>query len=185
MESSRYIIGLFIVSMVLIAGCAGEAPESGETAETPTGGGEVGQDTPTPTPTATTPPSTPTSTPTETPTSTPESKVIVEYSGTKKDKIGSGTFADTPDEGNVYLILDITVKNKGYDSVSTNPFNFGVIVNKQKRDAAFVTNLENEIETVELMDGGTESGKIAFEVPEGTTEYELVFEDYNIEYVER
>lgn len=178
-----FVVLALAVSLVVIAGCAGEAPKSGEVEETPTGQGEVGGEA-----TAT---STTTSTPTATPTTTPTSKVVVEYSATRKDKIGSGTFADTPDEGNEYLILDVTVTNEGYEEVSTNPYNFQVIVNNQKRDQAFVTNLDNEMENVGLMDGGTQSGKIAFEVPEGTTDYELLFEpgagfvDYNIEYVEK
>ena len=36
------------------------------------------------------------------------------------------------DPGYTYLVLDLDIENRGYDSFSTNPLNFSVVVNNVK-----------------------------------------------------
>jgi len=129
---------------------------------------------------------TPTATPTPSPPS-PTKQIIIKYSATTMTQIGSW---DKADEGYTYLVLDLDIENDGYDSFSTNPFYFCVIVNNVKYDSAFVFELEDELKLVDLLDGGRVSGKLAFEVPEEVTSlgYQVKYEsweEYNIKWIER
>jgi hypothetical protein len=115
-------------------------------------------------------------------------KITITYSSMTTTQIGTGYFPDKPDPGNVFLVLDMTIKNQGYDSFSTNQFYFSVIVDNVEYDTAFVTELDNELKLVDVLDGGTVRGKLAFEVPNKVTTlgFEVVYgawNDYNIEWV--
>lgn len=128
---------------------------------------------------------TPTATPTPSPPS-PTEEIIIKHSATTMSLIGW----DEADKGYTYLVLDLDIENDGYDSFSTNPFYFYVIVNNVKYDVAFMTNLENALKLVDLLDGGRISGKLAFEVPEEVTSlgYQVKYEsweEYDIEWIER
>lgn len=80
--------------------------------------------------------------------------------------------------------------NQGYDSFSTNPLYFYVVVSNVKYSAAFVMGLENELKVVDLLDGGKAAGEIAFEVllEVSSVGYQIryeAFREYNIEWVKQ
>lgn len=62
--------------------------------------------------------------------------------------------------GNLYLVVDMSIDNKGYQSFNTSPSNFSVEVGEYSYDAS-----ESELPTVELPDGGHIMGKLTFQVP--------------------
>lgn len=88
-------------------------------------------------------------------------------------------------------MVSLDIKNNGYDSFSTNPFYFSVIVNNVEYDTAWVcVMLEDELKIVDLLDGGRIFGKLAFEVPKEVTStgYQLKYqawEEYNIEWIKQ
>lgn len=117
-------------------------------------------------------------------------KVVITFSSTTMTQIGTGILADKPEAGHVYLVLDLSIENQGYDSFSASPFYFYLVINNVKYSTALVFNLENELMSVDVLDGGRVTGKLAFEVPlEAVTRgYQITyegFETYNIEWVRR
>lgn len=113
--------------------------------------------------------------------------VTIEYSSTTTQQFGEWSKAKP---GYVYLVLDLHIDNRGYDSFSTNPLYFYVVVNNVKYSVAFVMGLEDELKVVDLFSGGKTAGRIAFEVPAEvcSTGYQIryeAFRDYNIKWVKR
>jgi len=91
------------------------------------------------------------------------------------------------DPGYTYLVVSLDIENKGYESFSTNSFYFSVIVSNVEYDTTWV-GLEDKLKAVDLLNGGSTSGKLAFEVPKdvSTTSYQLKYqawESYNIEWI--
>ena len=65
-----------------------------------------------------------------------------------------------------------------------NTFYFAAVIGNVKYSPTFLL-LENELEDVELLNGGEISGVVAFEVPSGDLEekgYHLVYESFLLEY---
>ncbi len=94
---------------------------------------------------------------------TPEAggrEVAIRYSGESLDQIGE----NRPAENYVYLVLNLTIENKGYSAFSTNPARFYVVINRISYDPALISYPE-ELKTFALPDGKKTSGKIVFEVP--------------------
>ena len=113
-----------------------------------------------------------------------QKEIIVKYSAKTIATIND--FAK-PKAGNVFLVITMTIENHGYDTFNTNMLWFSVTSNNIKHDASFETgNLADKIDTVDLLDGGSTKGSIAFEVPAGTTDYSIIYKqigrDYNVVY---
>lgn len=121
------------------------------------------------------------------PVPTVDSKQItISYKTTTTDKIGEYSVAP---EGKVFLIVTMTIENNGYPELNTNPNYFNVMINNIKYTYDTVTySLSDKLDTVDIMNGGTLTGSIAFTIPDGTREfqlkYDMVFKDYNIKYVQ-
>lgn len=115
-----------------------------------------------------------------------EANITIGYSGRTTPQISEYSSSS---EGNTFLILNLTVKNNGYEEISTNPMNFYVTIDNVKYDYSSETySLENGLETVDVMNGGSVSGEVAFEVPKDFNSYKLRYEawsDYNIEWIEK
>ena len=115
-------------------------------------------------------------------------KIIIKYSSTTKSQIGEWIKADP---GYTYLILDLEIENHGYESFSTNPLNFSVVVDNVEYDTAFVFGSENELKTMDLLNGGTIRGTLAFEVPSGVSDkgyqirYRAFLTSYEIDWVKQ
>ncbi len=114
-------------------------------------------------------------------------QVIINYSATKRNAIG---MYDEAPRGKVYLIVSMNITNRGYDQVNTNPNYFYVIYDNVKYDIAVQTyslSLDNKLDSVDLLDGGSTKGSIVFEVPSNIDNYQLQYDrtlkDYNIVYL--
>jgi hypothetical protein len=121
-------------------------------------------------------------------------KISFTYSGSFTNQIGIGDFSDIPRLGYSYLVLNISINNQGYTSVDLYPgIDFYVVINGVKYSQALVTNLANELPAfVIILDGGTVSGELAFEVPVRSisSNYQVTYEQgtsgtYNIIYLQR
>ncbi len=115
--------------------------------------------------------------------SQPQKSVVISYSAKKEDSIGK---FGQPKEGKVFLIITMNIENKGYDKFNTNTFNFNLIANNIKYDVATESfSLDDKLDSVDLLDGGSTKGSIAFEVPSTVESYQLKYEgfgSYNLIY---
>jgi len=120
-------------------------------------------------------------------TPTSESKEItISYTALKKNTIiwsgGFGSYSEQPDLDKVFLEVNITISNNGYDSFSTNPFYFYAIADNIKYNHDFNTYNLNMWETVDVLDGGTFHGTLVFQIPESASSFTLGYEVYFITY---
>ena len=121
-------------------------------------------------------------------TSEATKRIIIEYSSITTQQIGEWNKAKP---GYVYLVLDLHIENQGYDSFSTNPLNFSVVVNNVEYNVAFVVGLENKLKAVDLLSGGKARGTLVFEVPTEVSSggyqirYKAFLTKYNIEWIKQ
>jgi len=129
---------------------------------------------PTPTPTATpTTTSVPTATPTPTPSPTPAANVAISYSLTTSTYYTwtgvSGTqYKEYADTGNTFVQITLTAKNNGYESFNTNPNYFYLITDNLKYtydSGTYSVDTPTKWSTVDILNSGTFTGTILFEVP--------------------
>jgi hypothetical protein len=117
-----------------------------------------------------------------------EQYVQVDSSGQAIDQIIISSYS-TPEFGKIYLLVDITISNHGYDNVYTNPGCFQVEINKVKYgyDAASYLNeiggaydiggaSKPMLDTVDLGDGGQISGYLVFQIPRDAPRYNLIYD---------
>jgi len=99
--------------------------------------------------------------------------VVIRYTERYADRIGY----DKPNEGYTFLIVTLDIENKVDRKFTVDPMYFKVIVNNVEYGYDHATlMLDNRLKSfIDLHKGGRISGSIAFEVPEGTTEYELTY----------
>lgn len=85
----------------------------------------------------------------------------------------------SPDTGMVYVVADITLKNNDAKyTVSTNPFNFSLNVNNIVYSHDLDTySYKGYKDSVNLAKGGQFSFSLIFQVPAGTTEASLIYDD--------
>ncbi|NBJ68873.1 MULTISPECIES: DUF4352 domain-containing protein [Clostridia] len=96
---------------------------------------------------------------------------------TKVEKSDGNDF-DKPSEGNEYVIVHVSIENKGDENITYNPFNFkmknsdGQIV-----DQGMITvDSDTSLESGELAPDGNVTGTIPFEQPKGDKSLQLIFE---------
>lgn len=105
-----------------------------------------------------------------------QKSIDISYSAKKQDSIGQ---FGQPKEGKVFLIITMNIENKGYDKFNTNTFNFNLIANNIKYDVATESfSLDDKLDSVDLLDGGSIKGSIAFEVPANIGTYQLKYEGF-------
>ena len=130
------------------------------------------------------------------PSTPPATKeMVIRYSSTTTEHLGEwyeylDEWQDEADPGYIYLVVSLDIENKGYDSFSTNSFYFSVIVSNVEYHTTWLIALEDKLKLVDLLDGGSTSGKLAFEVPEEVTStgYQLKYqawETYNINWIKQ
>ena len=132
--------------------------------------------------------STQTPSPTPTPTSTPNPTALITISYSSTTQIGTAMFPDELSPGFVYIIVNMTIQNNGYESFDIYPQNdFYAVADSVLYSTTPVSYLENELPgEFGILDGGTVTGSLAFEVPEGTTAFSMQYEGYgNIQLVQQ
>ena len=104
----------------------------------------------------------------------------------------TGAYMWVPTESQLYLLLDLTIENRGYESFNTAPERFTLVMGEifgetgsrppisydgefsDERDEAFT-----DLRSYDLQDGGTLTGKIAYRVPKDIL---AMTESYRIDY---
>jgi len=104
----------------------------------------------------------------------------------------TGAYMWVPPESQLYLLLDLTIENRGYESFNTAPERFTLVMGEifgetgsrppisydgefsDERDEAFT-----DLRSYDLQDGGRLTGKIAYRVPRDIL---AMTESYRIDY---
>lgn len=117
-----------------------------------------------------------TASPTPSPTPQPSKNIAISYSYQTVQSIAdqSGYITATPDSGKVFLEVTMTITNNGYDaSFSTNPLYFSVISNSVKYSSDFATFTLNKWDTVDLLNAGSYTGTMVFQVPSTASSFTM------------
>jgi len=110
--------------------------------------------------------------------------VIIRYTERYTEQI----YERTPSQGYTFLIVTLDIENKIDRKFTADPMYFKVIVNNVEYNYASATlSLNNSLKSfVDLHKNGRISGSVAFEVPEGTSAYTLVYKglgDWKINWI--
>jgi hypothetical protein len=88
----------------------------------------------------------------------------------------SGNQYVKPDAGKEYVVVSVTIQNNGSDQVSFTTYDFQVQdSNGVQKTEAFVTGVENQLQSGNLAPRGKVSGNLAYEVPKEDTGLKLIF----------
>ena len=120
---------------------------------------------------------TPSPSPSPSPSPEPTRRITISHSMVRKQSIVSesyGSYVIQPDSGKVFLEVNMTINNNGYDSFSTNPFDFYAVADNVKYDYYIAGNWD----MVDILDGGTFKGTLVFQIPESTSSFTLGYDGY-------
>lgn len=85
----------------------------------------------------------------------------------------------TPNSGNVYVEVNMTITNNGYsDSFSTNPLYFNLVTNNIQYTYDTATFSLAEWNTISILNGGTYSGIMVFQVPSTASSFTMSGQEY-------
>jgi len=121
------------------------------------------------------------------PTPQPSTNIAISYISSMKQSIEwlgeSGSHVEQSDPGKVFLEVNMTIKNNGYDSFSANPLYFYAVVDNVTYSIDSITYFVVNLDTVNVLDGGTYEGRLVFRIPSTATSFTLGCEGsvyYNI-----
>jgi hypothetical protein len=127
---------------------------------------------------------------TASPEKTPSRSIEISYVETRKESIkwviDSFSGEDKPDTGKIFIEVNMTIKNNGYDKFSTNTFYFYVIADNVKFSCDSETYSIGNWDGVDVLDGGIFKGTMLFQIPEAAKSTTIGYEswiDYNIEWI--
>ncbi len=122
--------------------------------------------------------------PTPTPSSPPSvATITIQYEGvTSNSLVDKYGLTDTPDAGNVWLVINMTINNKGYEEFSANPFYFSVVINNIEYSYDLETYSYGNWNTINILDGGSYTGTLVFQVPSSATSFTLQYERFGETY---
>ena len=91
----------------------------------------------------------------------------------------NGTEYDTPQSGNEYVIVNVTISNSGKENLAYNPFYFKMQNSQgQITDMSFSSiNQDTALNSGELAPGGTVTGTVVFEQPANDAGLVLQYQD--------
>lgn len=97
---------------------------------------------------------------------------------TKVEK-SQGSQFDKPKSGKEFVIVHVTIENKGNSNLSYNPFYFKMQNSQGQQENMIFTTVDQDtvLESGELIPGGKVSGTITFEQPTGDTGLTLIYSD--------
>lgn len=90
-----------------------------------------------------------------------------------------GTQYDKPKSGKEFVIVYVTIENKGSSNLSYNPYYFKMQNSQGQQESRTFTIVDNDtsLQSGELIPGGKVSGTIVFEQPKGDTGLVLIYND--------
>lgn len=97
---------------------------------------------------------------------------------TKVEK-SQGTQWDKPKSGKEFVIVYLTIENKGNSNLSYNPFYFKIQNSQGQQESMTFTTVDQDtsLQSGELIPGGKVSGTIVFEQPKGDSGLILIYND--------
>ncbi|MCZ7403227.1 MAG: DUF4352 domain-containing protein [Candidatus Methanoperedens sp.] len=111
-----------------------------------------------------------------------QENITVSYSAKKVNTIGQYGEAEP---GNVFLVISMNIENHGYEKFHASPYIFNLIANNLTYGQSGSYQLDDVLAIVDIPDGGSINGSIAFNVPSNIGNYQLQYTgagDYNIIY---
>lgn len=112
--------------------------------------------------------------------------IIINYSAKTIDFSGPEAWSSTPPrEGNVFLLVSLHIENHGYDSFRATTNFFYIKIGDVKYTPTFMNGANNEITGGDVLDNTTLDGNLAFEVPVGTTDFDIFYKyasDFNMQW---
>lgn len=86
---------------------------------------------------------------------------------------------DKPKSGKEFVIVTVSIENKGKDKLSYNPFDFKLQNSQGQQEEQAFTTIDNDtsLQSGELIPGGKVSGTIAFEQPKDDKNLVLIYND--------
>jgi hypothetical protein len=104
--------------------------------------------------------------------------ITISYSVRTADSITTKYGFDMhSDSGTNFRIVDMTIKNIGYDSFNTNPYWFSAIADNVKYNYDY-----HEMDIVDILNGGVFSGMLVFQVPVSVLSFTLGYDAFLSEY---
>lgn len=97
---------------------------------------------------------------------------------TKVEK-SNGSEYDKPKAGKEYVIVHLTIENKGEKNLSYNPYYFKMqnSQGQQENETFTIIDQDTSLQSGELVAGGKVSGTIVFEEPKDDTGLTLIYSD--------
>ena len=88
----------------------------------------------------------------------------------------NGSEYDSPEEGKEFLIITINIKNNSDKKVSYNSLDWKLTnSNGQENSETFTITNDNALNSGDLASGGTVTGTLAYEVPQGDSDMKLSY----------
>ncbi len=114
---------------------------------------------------------------------TPQPTIYVSHTARVVSHVGEWQKAPP---GKAYLLVSVRILNYGYEGFDTYSSQFAAIVGNIKYSPTYLL-MDNQLETVELLNGGETTDVIAFEVSVAELEkhnygYRLIYEPFLLEY---
>jgi hypothetical protein len=117
-----------------------------------------------------------------------DKQIIITYSGVSAEDFSGTYYQNIPQAGNIYIIVDITIENHSNSAFNIDPLGFSMVANGVDYQRAFVFELKDAIQLGIVPVNGSLTGKLAFEVPEGTSDFTMKYQgdkNYNINWVKQ
>ena len=115
--------------------------------------------------------------------------IAISYSATTVERTTKGGLSDKANPGYVFLLIDMVIKNQGYDSYHIFPhMDFFIVINNVKFSPSIAIWLENQLpsEINIITKGVSIEGRLAFEVPKPINGFTMMYEGsrrYNTQWV--
>jgi len=98
-----------------------------------------------------------------------DDNIAINFSSFTVNQIWNGLAYVSPQSGYVFAIVNITITNNGYDSFDTNPVYFSATANNVAYYYDIETFALNNWSTVNVLNGGSFSGALVFQIPSGSS----------------
>lgn len=91
----------------------------------------------------------------------------------------NGTTWEKPNTGKEFVIVHVTIENKGNSNISYNPYYFAMINSQGTKESMAFTTIDSDtaLNSGELIPGGRVSGTVAFEQPKNDEGLILTYSD--------